>query len=193
MDLRSFGDPLAEGFGVGVEGGFGVDLNHGVAVGSDDLGVHAPLVVLGDAVGADGERATSAEGVEGDALGFDAEAGVGVVEEGDGLTDVGVAVVVDGVGGMAGLDGERSLAGGGTELVRGEALVDPLGALEAVEARGGEDEGVALAGGEFLEAGVDVASDFDESHVGAEGEELGSAAGAGGADGPPMGSVWSAQ
>ncbi len=82
----------------------------------------------------------------------------------------------------AGFEGECSLAGGGTDLVGGEALVDGLGALEAVEAGGGEDEGVALALLEFAEAGVDVAADFDEGDVGAEGEDLGAAAGAGGAD-----------
>ena len=35
---------------------------------------------------------------------------------------------------------------------------------------------------EFAEAGVDVAADFDEGDVGAEGEDLGAAARAGGAD-----------
>ncbi len=65
--------------------------------------------------------------------------------------------------------------------------MDPLDTLEAVEAGGGEDEGVALAGGEFLEAGVDVAPYFDELDVGAEREKLGPAAGAGGADGSAHG------
>ena len=60
--------------------------------------------------------------------------------------------------------------------------MDGFGALEAVEAGGGEDEGVALALLEFAEAGVDVAADFYEGEVGAEGEELGLAAWAGGAD-----------
>ena len=58
------GDPLAEGLGIGVESGLGVELDHGFAVGSDNLGIHAPLVVLGDAVGPDRERAAAAEGVE---------------------------------------------------------------------------------------------------------------------------------
>ena len=60
--------------------------------------------------------------------------------------------------------------------------MDGFGALEAVEAGGGEDEGVAFSVGEFLEAGVDVASYFDEVNVGAEGEDLRAAARAGGAD-----------
>ncbi len=60
--------------------------------------------------------------------------------------------------------------------------MDPLGALEAVEAGGGEDEGVALALFEFAQAGVDVAADFDEGDIGTECEDLGAATGAGGAD-----------
>ena len=82
----------------------------------------------------------------------------------------------------AGFEGEGSLAGCGADFFGGEAVMDRLGALEAVEAGGGEDEGVTLALLEFAEAGVDVAADFDEGDVGAEGEDLGAAARAGGAD-----------
>ncbi len=60
--------------------------------------------------------------------------------------------------------------------------MDGLGAVETVEAGGGEDESVAGAFGEFAEAGVDVAAELDEFEVGAQGEELGPAARAGGAD-----------
>jgi len=60
--------------------------------------------------------------------------------------------------------------------------MDGFGALEAVEAGGGEDEGVALALLEFAEAGVDVASDVDEGDVGAEREDLSAATRACGAD-----------
>ena len=78
---------------------------------------------------------------------FDGEAGVGVFEEGDGVADVGVAGLVDGVIGAAGFEGECALARGRTHLFGAEALVDPLGALEAVEAGGGEDEGVTFSFG----------------------------------------------
>ena len=71
---------------------------------------------------------------------------------------------------------------GAGQIFGGEALMDGLGALEAVEAGGGEDEGIALALREFAQAGVDVAADFYEGDVRAEGEELRAAAGAGGAD-----------
>ena len=60
--------------------------------------------------------------------------------------------------------------------------MDPLGSLESIEAGGGEDEGVALTLFELFEASVYVAADFDEGDVWTEGEDLGSAAGAGGAD-----------
>ena len=60
--------------------------------------------------------------------------------------------------------------------------MDGLGALEAVEAGGREDEGIALALLEFAQAGVDVAADLDEGDVGAKGEDLGATAWAGGAD-----------
>ena len=64
--------------------------------------------------------------------------------------------------------------------------MDPLGALEAVETSGGEDEGVALALLEFFEAGaaVYIASNFYKGDVGpGECEDLENAAsGAGGAD-----------
>lgn len=133
------------------------------------------------------ERAAPAEGVEGGAFGLDGEAGVGMLEESDGVADVCVTGFVDGVGTASGFEGEGSLAGGGTDLLGRETVVDGFGALETVEAGGGEDEGVTLALFEFAEAGVDVAADFDEGDVGAEGEDLGATAGAGGADAAPGG------
>jgi hypothetical protein len=87
-------DPATEGAGRSVVVGFGVDLDHGFAVGGNDLGEHAPLPCFScwrDAVDADGERATAAESVEGGALGFDGETGVGMLKEGNGVADVGVA------------------------------------------------------------------------------------------------------
>ena len=85
--------------------------------------------------------------------------------------------------GGAGFEREGALAGGGADLVGREAGVDGFGAAEAVEAGGGEDEGITLAFGELAQAGVDVAANLDEADVGTEGEELGAATRAGGADG----------
>jgi hypothetical protein len=84
--------------------------------------------------------------------------------------------------GCTGFESQSALAGSGAEFVDGEALVDPLGAAEAVEAGGGEDEGVAFASGEFAQTGVDVAANLDEGDVRTEGEQLRPAARAGGAD-----------
>ncbi|MCU1252319.1 MAG: hypothetical protein JWQ49_5348 [Edaphobacter sp.] len=128
-------DPAAQGAGWGFIGGFGVDLDHGFAVRGDDLGEHAPLPCFrggGDAVDANGERTAAAKGVEGGAFGFDGVAGVGVLEEGDGVANVGVAGLVDWMGCAAGFEGEGSLAGRGTDFFGGEAVVDGLGALKAV-------------------------------------------------------------
>lgn len=138
----------------------------------------------GRAVDADRELAAAAESIEDDAFGVDGEAGEWVVESGDGGADCVVAIGFseDGVAGRAGFEGEGALAGGGAEFVEREALVDPFGAVEAVEAGRGENEGVALAFGELAQAGVDVAAEFDELKVRTQGEELGAAAGAGGAD-----------
>ena len=60
--------------------------------------------------------------------------------------------------------------------------MDGLGAVETIEAGGGENQGVAIALIEFAETGVDVAADFDEGDVGTKREDLSAAAGAGGAD-----------
>jgi len=60
--------------------------------------------------------------------------------------------------------------------------VNGLGALEAIEASGGEDEGITLALLELAKASVDVAADIDEGDVGTEGEDLSAAAWAGGSD-----------
>ena len=175
---------MGGGFGTG----FSDDLNDGIAIGCDDLGDHVPSAGGGWlAVGSDRKLAAAAKGVKGDAFGFDTEAGVWVFEEGDGVADVCVAVFVGlqggGVAGRAGFETEGTLSGRGAEFFRRKAIVDRFRALEAIEAGGGEDECVAFAVVELLEAGVDVAADLDEVDIGAEGEELRAATRAGGADG----------
>ncbi len=91
LGFKVIGDPFSQDVGGGVQGGFGLNLDHGFSVGCDYLGYHAPLVwpdlAGGNAMGSDGKLAAAAEGIEGGALGFDAIAGVGVIEEGDGLAD----------------------------------------------------------------------------------------------------------
>jgi hypothetical protein len=183
-----FGDAVAEGVCGDAGGSVGGDADHAFAVGREHLGVDVPgdgCVVIGDggAVDADGDLTAAAEGVENGALDLDGEARFRVVEGGYGGADVVVAVgfLEDCVAGGAGFEREGSLSGGGAEFVDGKALVDPFGAVEAVEAGGGKDEGVACAFGQLAQASVYVAADFYELEVGAEGQELGLAAGAGGA------------
>ena len=185
MGLEVVGYMLTEGDWVGVARSVGVDLNHGFAIGCDDLGDHAPLsgvVRWRHAVGTDRKGAASAEGIECGAFGIDGESGVRVFEEGDGVADVGVARLVDWVCGAPRFQAERALPWRGAHFGGTEALVDPLGTLEAVEASRGEHESIALSGGEFFETSVDVASDFYEGNVRTKSENLRAAARAGGAD-----------
>ncbi len=143
-----------------------------IAVGADDHGVEVPVVVDLMAEGAQGELAAAAQGVEDGAFGMDGVLGCGAVQG----ADCGVDGYVGGVLRTSYLQGEGSLAGGWGEFVDGEALVDRLGAAEAVQAGGGEDEGVGLAFGPLAEAGVDVAAHLDEADVGAESKDHGLAA-----------------
>ena len=77
----------------------------------------------------------------------------------------------------------RSLAGRGRELVDGEALMDGLGALEAVETGAGQDQGVALAFFELAQTRVDtLPRSSTNCEIGPQREQLGAAARAGGAD-----------
>ena len=88
----------------------------------------------------DGNLASAAEGVEDGAFRLHRKAGVCVVQGGHGAADDLVALGF-GKGSVvrcAGFQGQSSLPGRGTELVDGEALVDPLGAAKAVQAGGGE-------------------------------------------------------
>ena len=99
----------------------------------------------GTAVGADGNLAAAAEGVKYGALSFDSEPGWSVLECRDGSANVVVVTRFGerGVSGRTSLERERSLAGSRTELLDGEAVVDRLGAVEAIEPGGGEDERAA--------------------------------------------------
>ena len=183
-------DPAAKGFGGSGVSSFGIDLNHGFPIGRDDLGEHTPLPCFAGgwhAVGTNGERAPAAEDVEGGAFGFDREASVGMFEEGDGVADVSIAGFVNWVRTAAGLKSEGSLAGRRTDLFRRKAVVDRLGALEAVEAGGGEDQCIALSVRQFIEASINVAPYFDEGDIGAEGENLRATARARGANAPSSG------
>ena len=166
-------------------------LNHGLAVRSYYLGVEPVMLALGHAVGANRKLAAAAQRVKDGAFSIDREACVLMLEEGNGIADEGVPAFIRLVAARpidrASLKGERSLAGRGAHLLGREALVDPFGALEAIEPGGGEDEGVSVSALKFLEAGVDVPSDLYEVQVRAQGQKLGPAARAGGADAASFG------
>ena len=142
----------------------------------------------GVAEGAEGQVAAAAQGGEDGAFGRGGEGGFGVVELADRFERVGAGLeastVVERGFGVCGehFEAEGALAGCGAEFVDREALVDVLGAAEAVETGGGEDERVGFAGGPFAKAGVDVAAHGDEPEIGAQGEQHGLAARAGGGD-----------
>ena len=89
------------------------------------------------AVDADWDLAAAAEIGEAGAFGGDGVMRVGVVEEAEGGDGDGVA--------ETSFNAERALAGGWAELTGFEALANPLGAFEAVETGGGEEDGVDLA------------------------------------------------
>jgi hypothetical protein len=111
--------------------------------------------------------------------------GGGVVEGGEEGEDVGVL--------GEGLDGEGALAWGREEGVDGDGGdVEGWGDGEgkAAEAGLGEDDGVEGGGvEEFLDACSDVAAEGLRLEVGADGFDLGLAAGAAGADGGVFGDV----
>jgi hypothetical protein len=102
------------------------------------------------------------------------EARVGVVEEGDSGKGLHVA--------QADFNGQRTLAGGRTKILRIEALADPIGFAETVESGGGEQDCVDLAFRELAKTRVNVAAKLDGLNVAPQGLQLRAAALATGAD-----------
>src|SRR6185437_14512970 len=119
------------------------------------------------AMDADRHLAASAECGEGGAFRGDGIARGRMVEERDGSQGGGI--------GVAGLDAQRALSGGGAEMLGVEPFAQPFGFFKSIEACGGEQDGVDLALGEFAQAGIDVAAKLDSFDIGTEGEKLGAA------------------
>lgn len=140
--------------------------------------MQVPVVVGSMAVSSERKLAAATKGVEHGALGSHGELGRAVIERVDGV----VQGVIGGVVWCAGFKSERTLARSGRELVDGEALMDVLGAAEAVETGAREYESIALTLLPFAEAGVDVAAHGNELEIRAQGEDHGLAARAGGGD-----------
>src|SRR5579863_3985358 len=91
---------------------------------------------------------------------------------------------------LADFDSQRTLAGGGAHDFGGDDLFDQFGSTQALQAGGGQDDGVVFALLEFAQAGVDVAAQGMNVEIGADGLELRLAAQAGGADARALGQVF---
>src|SRR5579863_10285647 len=83
---------------------------------------------------------------------------------------------------LADFDSQRTLAGGGAHDFGGDDLFDQFGSTQALQAGGGQDDGVVFALLEFAQAGVDVAAQGMNVEVGADSFELRLTAQAAGAD-----------
>jgi hypothetical protein len=175
-------DPVAKRHGVSLASVDGFYLHHGLAVRRDHLRDHSPRIVLVETIGTDWKLTAATQCVESGTFRLDSEAGVGVLEEGDGIANAGVASFVGGVFRAAGFEGKCSLARGRAHLGRREALVNRFGALEAIDSGGGKDESIAFSVGQLLQASVDIAANLDEGDIGSKSKELSAPARAGGTD-----------
>ena len=92
--------------------------------------------------------------------------------------------------GLAGLDGQGALAGGRRVDDRVEEAFHDTAQAQAVEAGGGQQDGVSLAIGQLGQAGVDVAAQHDDLKVRPGGQALGGAAQGGGAEAGALGQVF---
>ena len=125
-------------------------------VGGSNAGFKKALTTMD----ADGHLTSAAEGSKGCALCRDGEARGRVIEEGDGFNGGGIA--------FAGFNAKRTLAGRGAEVAGIKALAQPIGLAEALEAGGGQQDGVNLSFGELAQAGVDVTAKLDGVDVRAQ-------------------------
>src|ERR1700761_2608761 len=125
------------------------------------------------AVATDGDLTPSAEIGETGAFGGYCIKRVRIVQEAERGYGGGVAETR--------LDAKRALPGGWAELIWFEALADPVGAFEAIEAGGGEENSADLTVCEFAEASIDVAAELYRFKIRAESFELCPAALAAGA------------
>ena len=140
---------------------------------------HPPSQAQGSAgdmgVSSDGQGTTTLQHAEECALGCGGEHGGRVGERGKEIQ--GIALV-------EALDGEGALTGGAQHLGCGERFADVFRQAQALQAGGGQHDGIELLAGlaQFGEAGGHVAADGQDLEIGAEGEQLGAATQAARAD-----------
>lgn len=123
---------------------------------------------------ADRNLTAAAERGKSGAFGGDGEARGGIVEEAQSGQRGGI------VG--AGFKAERALTGGGTDMLWRDALTEPVGFFQAIQAGGGEQDGIDLALGELAQARVHVAAKFNGFKIRPQGKQLRAAAQATGAE-----------
>jgi hypothetical protein len=140
-----------------------------LAAAAADGAAEANGRIVSPGVGCDGGKAVAIEPLDDLALKADAQGGSGVIDGGEELAGVFVR--------SAALDRQGALAGGGEERFLGQGVHGGrVKEARALEAGHGEDDGSVLAGGDFAEAGVDIAADALDAQVRAEGQKLGTAA-----------------
>ena len=133
-----FGGGLSELMRRAAIGGFAEDVGDGFAVRGGGHRVQVPLAVDGVTISAEWQVAAAPQRGQYGALRRRGEGGFGVVEAAYGFEHDAARQVADAVvGGVRplqaqGFEGERALAGRGADLIDGKALVDVLGAAEAV-------------------------------------------------------------
>ncbi len=125
------------------------------------------------AVGSQGHGATAAKGARDGALGRGGQPGGRVGELGQRCGQLGVR--------GADFQAQGALSGSGQHHLGLDHLTDAAGQAQALEAGGGQHDGVVLAFVEFAQAGVEVAAQGLDAQVGAQGAQLGEPAQAGGA------------
>src|SRR5579859_3692006 len=163
---EDFGNVAPELGGPGAVARGGV-ADHGAAIGREDAAGEEELGVFERGIGADGDLAAAAEFGEHGAFGANGEMSPGVVE---GLAG-GASRAID-----EGFDGERALAHCGQNDIGTEGFADDVAPAEAAETSGGEDDGVVIAFLDFVDAGIDVATDGLDVKVRTNAFELGDAA-----------------
>ena len=172
------GQASAEGVGFG-HGAAGFVADGAVPVGRGDQGGEGQLAGEGFAgQGSDGGLASAFDVAEEGSLGGDGPAGGGVVEDGQEAVE-GVVLAAD-------LEAEGALGGGGQHAIEVEQFHGVGEEAEASEPGPGEDGGGIVTVADLGQAGVDVAANVLAAEVGAEGQELGAASEAAGADAGPV-------
>ena len=172
-----FGGGYSALFGFGLRGlGFGAE-DGAIVVG--EKGADVDFVVFHNCMGAERGVAVAADFCAKSAFGEGADADVGVVDCGG----------EGGVLGGSALHREDSLSDGGNKKVCGEDLGDMLLHTHSAESGGSQNEGVALSGLHFCEAGLQISpngGDFEARKM--AGYERGTA-GAGSANNGAVGEL----